>query len=329
MAKDSVLIISTGGTITMTGGGGSSAIAPTLSADDLLAAVPQLKQLADIETLTFSTVPGASLRFGRLFELAALITQKLAGEFTGAIVIQGTDTIEETAFLLGLLIDSEKPVIVTGAMRGAAAAGADGPANLLASVAVAVAPGAKGRGVLVVLNDEIHSAVFVKKGHTALPSSFISPSSGPVGLVAEQQVLFTSSPDRPRVTLAIPPAMQAVAVVKATLSDDGRLLGALESLGYAGLVVEAMGAGHVPEYWAPLLGQLAERMPVVLAVRTPGGPVFSHTYGFPGSETDLLGRGLVRAGMLDALKARLLLGTLISNRQAMGDIRRCFAAFNA
>src|SRR5690606_33820463 len=133
----------------------------------------------------FSSMPGASLTLENISELAQTINGKFAGDIAGAIVIQGTDTIEETAFLLDALVSGDKPVVVTGAMRGAQAPGADGPANLLASVVVAISPDAAGRGTLVVLNDEVHSARFVKKGHTALTSSFISPSAGPVGLVCE------------------------------------------------------------------------------------------------------------------------------------------------
>jgi L-asparaginase len=326
--QQQVLVISTGGTITMTGAAGSPGLAPTLTADDLLAAVPEMARLAHIEALTFSSVPGASLTFENLINLSRVIDERLAGDTAGAIVIQGTDTIEETAFLLGLLITSDKPVIVTGAMRGAQAAGADGPANLLASVIVAISSNATGRGPLVVLNDEVHSSIFVQKSHTALPSSFTSPMAGPVGLVYEHDVLFTSGPAARRLTLPRPSKMRPVAIVKAALDDDGRLLPTLENLGYAGVVIEAMGAGHVPERWVQKLTDLATRLPVVLAVRTKGGPVFTKTYGFPGSETDLLGRGLIPAGILDPLKARLLLSLLVSNDEPVERIRAEFVRFH-
>ena len=96
-------------------------------------------------------------------------------------MIQGTDTIEESAFLLDLLVDSDKPVVITGAMRGADAPGADGPANLLSAAIVAAAPESRGLGTLAVLNYDIHAARFVQKSHTALPSAFLSPLVGPIG----------------------------------------------------------------------------------------------------------------------------------------------------
>lgn len=324
MSKPKLLVVSTGGTITMTSKAGASGIAPTLTAADLLQAVPQIAQLSEIEALTFSSMPGASLTLENIIELAQTINLKLAGDIAGAIVIQGTDTIEETAFLLNALVGSDKPVVVTGAMRGAQAAGADGPANLLASVVVAISPAATGRGTLVVLNDQVHSARFVKKGHTALPSSFVSPAAGPVGLVYEQHVLFSSAPPSNRIALTAPPIVHPVAVIKASLGDDGRLLPTLPDLGYRGAVIEAMGAGHVPGRWTEALAQLAQIMPVVLAVRTIGGPVFTKTYGFSGSEIDLISRGLIPAGILDPLKARLLLSLMLGHGKSSDEIRAGF-----
>jgi len=156
-ALPTVLMISLGGTITMTRDQ-SGGIVPTLDADDLARTVPGLGTVARIETLSPFRKPGASLTIDDLISVARLLNDGLSGGAAGAIVIQGTDTIEETAFVLDRLVAGDRPVIVTGAMRGPEAAGADGPANLLASTIVAASPSATGRGVLVVLNDEIHAA---------------------------------------------------------------------------------------------------------------------------------------------------------------------------
>lgn len=308
-----IVVISTGGTITMTAAATEAGIAPTLTADDLVGAVPQIAGLAEILTVTAHRKPGASLTIENIVELARTIDKYLEGAIDGAVVIQGTDTIEETAFLLNILIESDKPVVVTGAMRGAQMPGAEGPANLLASILVATSDMAVGRGTLVVLNDEVHSATFVQKSHTALPSAFASPMTGPVGLVCEGKAFFTTPPARSSRYHGKPTALQPVALLKATMGDDGRLLQGLPALGFAGLVIEAMGAGHVPETWVTSLQTLSRQIPVVLAVRVPCGPTFTCTYGFPGSETDLLARGLVSAGLLSAVKARLLLTLIVSD----------------
>lgn len=325
MAKPNLLIVSTGGTITMTAGGGAG-IAPRLTAEDLMAAVPRMGELANIETLTFSTIPGASLTFPSLIELTCEIDQRCKDGVDGVIIVQGTDTIEETSFLLDLLLPADTPVIVTGAMRGAHMAGADGPANLQASAIVAGATAARGRGVMVVLNDEIHAARHVRKQHTGLVSSFVSTPSGPLGLVCEGRALFLDEARSRRRVLPRPSGVADVAVVKACLGDDGRFLRKVAELGYRGLVVEAMGAGHVPEAWAEALGELAAALPTILSVRTPDGPVFRSTYGFIGSETDLLGRGLVPSGLLGPLKARLLLGVLLGLGESRESIQAHFLA---
>jgi L-asparaginase len=324
-ALPTVLMVSLGGTITMTRDA-SGGIVPTLDADDLVRSVAGLKTVARIETFSPFRKPGASLTIDDLISVASLLNDKLAGNTAGAVVIQGTDTIEETAFVLDRLVAGDRPVIVTGAMRGPEAAGADGPANLLASTIVAASPKAIGRGVLVVLNDEIHAARYVQKSHTALPSAFKSPVCGPVGLVIEGRACFHLDVKRSRpLPATLSDTDRAVALVKLGLGDDGRIITALASLGFSGAVIEGMGAGHVPADVAPLLASLAEQMPVVLASRVDAGPSFRNTYAFPGSEIDLLKRGLIPSGSLNGLKARLLMSLLLRAGSDLGAIREIFA----
>jgi L-asparaginase len=325
MAQSKILLLSLGGTITMTRGA-SGAIAPTLGADDLARAVPGIEAVAAIETASPLRVPGASLTLEDLISVAALVDERLAGGADGVVVIQGTDTIEETAFVLDLLVRSDRPVVVTGAMRGPEAPGADGPANVLAATTVAASAEAAGLGALVVLNDEIHAARFAQKGHTALPSAFGSPGAGPVGLVAEGRAILRARPPRARRVEGARAGVDApVALLKMALGEDGRMLAALPGLGYRGAVVEGMGAGHVPAAVAPLLADLASTMPVVLGARVPAGPVFTRTYGFPGSETDLIGKGLIPSGLLGGVKARLLLSLLLRCGLPPEDLRARFA----
>ncbi len=163
-----ILVLSLGGTITMLPDA-SGGIAPKLGASDLVASVPALADVADIEAHSPFRLPSPSLTPANLVDIARRIEQGFADGFDGAVVIQGTDTIEESAFILDLLVRSDKPVVVTGAMRGAEAPGADGPANLLSACIVAASPEARGLGTLVVLNYDIHAARFVQKSHTALP----------------------------------------------------------------------------------------------------------------------------------------------------------------
>lgn len=307
MSRRRLILLSLGGTITMVPQA-EGGIAPKLGAAELVAALPELAAVAEIEADSPARLPSPSLTPAHLAAVAQRIAAAFAAGADGAVVIQGTDTIEESAFLLDLLVAGERPVVVTGAMRGADAPGADGPANLLAAARVAASEAARGLGTLAVLNDEIHAARFVQKTHTALPSAFASPAVGPIGTVAEGV---------PRILVRVPrlPCLDAgagppapVALLRWTMGDDGRLLGALPGLGYAGAVIEGMGAGHLPAEAAEAVGALAARMPVVLASRVAAGPVFTRTYGYPGGEIDLIRRGAIPAGILSGLKARLLLG---------------------
>ena len=325
MKKPHILVLSLGGTITMvpTDSGG---IAPKLGAAELVASVPELAEVGDIEARSPFRLPSPSLTAANLVEVASTIRDAFASGFDGAVVIQGTDTIEESAFLLDLLVDSDKPVVVTGAMRGADAPGADGPANLLSAAIVAACPESHGLGTLAVLNYDIHAARFVQKSHTALPSAFLSPLVGPIGTLIERRPRFYVRLKRKPVLPAEDGPPAPVALIKAAMGDDGRLFGSLPGLGYAGVVIEGMGAGHVPADVAPIVGDLAAKIPVVLASRAMTGHVFTRTYGYPGSEIDLIQRGVVPAGYLSGLKARLLLGLVMRGGKG-ADVAAAFAPY--
>jgi L-asparaginase len=273
-----IAIFSTGGTIASTRQGGGAAT-PSLTAEELVKAVPQLGDVAEVRAFRFRQLPSSDLTISDMVALAGEIRRAVDGGVCGAVVTQGTDTLEETSFALDLLWDRAEPVVLTGAMRNPALPGADGPANLLAAALVAASPNARGLGSLVVLNDEVHLPLFVRKVHTSNPG----------------------------VLPVIPP----VALAKVSLGDDGRLLGPIGSLGYEGLVVEATGGGHVPGVMVESLAALAQTMPVALTSRTGSGELLRNTYGFPGSETDLSKRGLIHAGLLDGAKSRVLLTLLL------------------
>ncbi|WP_288407720.1 asparaginase [uncultured Herbaspirillum sp.] len=319
-----LFLLATGGTITMVAqpGGG---ITPALRPEQLVQAVPGLAGQAVFSVHAYASLPGASLTLGQLCEMATILNARLAGDTAGAIVVQGTDTIEETAFVLDLLVKSHKPVVVTGAMRGPQAAGADGPANLLAAAIVASSPAACQLGCLVVLNDEVHAARFVQKQHTVLPSAFQSPNQGPLGWVVESAFQRNVRLARgPQLDIATGVEDFPVALIKLALGDDGRLLPGLPELGFRGVVIEAMGAGHVPAAVARNIDTLCARLPVVLCSRVTSGPILRNTYGFVGSEIDLIRRGVIPGGRINAVKSCLLLRLALANGLAHAALAQLF-----
>jgi L-asparaginase len=324
MKRARVSLLSLGGTIAMTGERGERVV-PTLAIETLMAALPQIDEIADVESDSVRQVPGAHLVQDDLLELARTIESRFEAGTDGVVVTQGTDTLEESAFALDSVLAGEGPVVMTGALRNPSMVGADGPANLLAAIRTAASPGARGLGVLVVMNDEIHSARFVRKVHTSSPAAFASPMTGPIGWVTEATVRIAARPTRPP-SIQIPDRHpeRPVALVRLWLGDDGQLIRAVRDLGYEGLVVEGFGGGHVPAAMAETLGSLASVMPVVLASRTGTGEILQRTYGFTGSEIDLLERGLIPAGYLDGLKARILLSLLLRRGVATDDIPAVF-----
>jgi L-asparaginase len=325
--KRRISLISLGGTISMTprteGG-----VVPSLSADDLLASVPGLGDVGvKLTAQSFRAVAGSAVTFPDLAELAELITEQIAEGADGIVVTQGTDTIEETAFFLDMTVGCDAPIVVTGAMRAASHAGADGPANLLAAIQVAASDEAAGEGVLVVFNDQVHAARFVRKTHTTSPATFVSGAFGPLGQVVEGKPRMLRIAERvPNLPIGDKLAKRKVAVIPIGLGDDGELLRRAAG-GFSGLVIAAMGVGHVPDAVLPTLFEQVQSVPVVLASRTGSGPVLRWTYGFPGSERDLRDHGLIGAGFLDPYKARVLLQLLVAADASHDEIVATFAHF--
>lgn len=320
-----VTVISIGGTIAMTPVEAGDGVAPSLGAADLLSEVPGLDRVARLNAVGFRRLPGAHLGLADVIELAGRIEREVEAG-AGVVVTQGTDTLEEVAYALDLMLSPQRPVVVTGAMRNPSVLGADGPANLSAAVRVAASPEAIGAGVLVVMDDEVHSARLVQKSHASGLGAFRS-FPGPIGWLSEGRVSIVLRPVAEG-RIAVPPERDPppVALVTASLGDEGRLLDRLPEAGYAGVVIEALGGGHLPAPMADRAATLTERMPVVFSTRVGCGEVLRETYDFPGSEIDLIRRGLIPSGALDGPKARVLLTLSLLAGLDREEIRRRFGS---
>ncbi|WP_417463854.1 asparaginase [Kordiimonas sp.] len=303
MTKAPVIqVFALGGTIAMTPGD-QSGVTPTLSATDLIRAVPSLQNLADFKADTIAQRGSANLDFSLIDRLCRMAEEVTAD---AVIVTQGTDSMEETSFLASLLYKGDKPLVFTGAMRTPDQPGADGPANLHAAAIVAL--DAQEGSVSLVVNGEVHDPWLVAKEHTSTLQAF-SSEHGPIATIVEDKVWWLRGARRGMglQTKKFAP----VALLSAVLDDDGRLIENLASLGYEGVVFEAYGAGHLSEMWADKAEALSAHMPVILASRAREGRVFEKTYGYVGAEIDLIGRGLIPSGGLRGRKARILLSLLL------------------
>ena len=338
MTKPRIQILALGGTIA-TRPDSTGAMQMGLGADDLVAAVPLLKNLAEIEAETVSRVGSHSLSFDQIHELAAKIRGLKAD---GVVVTQGTDTLEETGFLLDLLLDVDVPVIVTAAMRNPSLTSPDGAGNLLAAVRVAsdawVRKNTRALGVLAVMLDEVYAAADVAKVHPTRLNAFASTQTGPLAALVEDRIVPLSLPVRDAVVAArkklagVSGKAAPVALFWMSLDDDASLMSMLlapsDRAGFRGAVIAAMGGGHITERSADNVRRLAKAMPTVIAPRAgAGGPMLRQTYGGPSAEIELRRAGLIWGGRLHPLKARVLLETCLRAGLDRAAISELFDAF--
>ena len=304
-----VAVVFTGGTISMGFDPVAGGNVPSLDGAAILARTPGLDSLAEVVPIDRGLTPASHFSFGDVLGIGATVQSALEDpSIDGVVVVQGSDTIEETAFAWDLVLASPKPVVVTGAMRASHEDGYDGPANLRGAVAVAAAPVARGVGVVVSLAGTIEAADDVTKMHTTSFTTFQSPNAGSLGRVGDELAVTLDRARGPRRRLRSVPADGArVEMIQAGIGSNGGLLDAAVAGGAAGIVVAATGAGNT----SPGLLAAAERaigagIPVVLASRCLAGAV-SAAYAFPGGGATWMRAGAIRAGTLCAIKARVAL----------------------
>lgn len=282
-----VAVVSTGGTIASTEDAGADA-SPELTSDELLAAVPEIETVADIETVDFSTVPSAHFTVDQVHALSETIAELDRDGYDGIVVTQGTDVLEESAYFADLCYDGDAPVVFTGAMRNPSLPSPDGPANLLDSVRVATSDRAAG-SVLVAFNGRVHAARDVTKTNSMNVDTFRSPEFGPLAVVDEDRVTWRRRPVRIDPVLdpdgsALPNDVHAVTATLDMPPAQIRTAGDA-----AALCLATTGAGHIPPSIIPELSELRDRgVPIVVTTRCPEGRLARSTYDFEGSERTLI-----------------------------------------
>lgn len=313
-----IALLTTGGTIAMTASDKGAQLAAPPPFVEMLA-----KNLPGIE-VTLTPVlarPSAGFTIADIAGIAHAASEA-AKTHDGVVITHGTDVLEETAFALELLTRTETPIVVTGAMRLANKPSADGDANLIAAVRVAASEAARGKGVLVVFDDEIHWGPLAKKRHAFRTHAFSSEPLGPLGWVAEDRVRFVLVPQTRLPHLAWGGRESVVPILEVGPGLEPDIIRQLPKCD--ALVLSLPGAGHIADTTPALLAALP--MPVVFASRTGAGETLSKSYGYPGGEMDLIARGLIPAKYLDARRARMALAILLSDGASKEDIAAFFGS---
>jgi len=332
-----VWVLATGGTIAGRGGAPTSLSeykAGTILGEDLVKAVPEIKQYADVKVEQLFNVPSPNLTLNNWLTLARRINSIFASDsrIAGIVVTHGTNTLEETAYFLNLTVRHDRPVVITGAMRPATAISADGPLNLLNAVRVASSVEARGKGVLVVMNDEINAAREVTKTNTYRVETFRSPELGYLGYVDADQVTFYRASTRRHTSqsefdvMAIA-ELPKVDILYSYVQPNPDLITALVSTGVKGIVFAGTGAGSLSEMERSALKALRRSAPswpvLVRSNRVGNGRVIALTEG----QEEYEALGVIAGDTLNPQKARILLMLALTKTNEVQEIKRMFAEY--
>lgn len=319
-----IIIIFTGGTIAMKNDAVTNAAVPAMTGEDILKMTPGIETIADIHFLDFSMIPGPHMTPEKMMELSKLIQHKLEKEnYDGAVVTHGTDSLEETAYLVDLTSVSEKPIVFVGAMKSSSELGWDGPVNLIDAVYTAASSESWSRGVLVVMNNEVHSASQVTKTNTHTLDTFKSVDFGPLGFIDNNKVYYYHRYTK-RQFLPIDAVDSKVDLIKCACGMDDRLLRFCVDSGAHGIVIEGMGRGNIPPEMVKGVDYASSKnIPVILVSRCHRGKVLD-SYGYIGAGRDLTQKGVIMGDNLPGQKARIKLMVALGYTKSISEIKDIF-----
>jgi L-asparaginase len=308
MYKKTILIIFTGGTISMEKNSQTSKATIRDNQKELIDNISSELKNINLVSEFFSLKPSPSITPDDMFQLAKLTQQKLEQDgIDGVVITHGTDTLEESAYFLDLYLETKKPVVFTGSMRNYSELGFDGLSNLVSSILVAASDQSKRMGVLVCLNDEINSAAEVTKTHTLALDTFKSLEFGPIGIVEQDNVLYYRETHHKSYLLQPTNIEQHVEIVKVYSGSSSVILNSLIDHGTKGIVLEALGRGNVPPQMVPGIQRAIEKnIPVLITSRCPKGRVLD-SYGYEGGGHHLKQLGVIFTENLNSQKARIQL----------------------
>jgi len=316
-----ILIIMTGGTIAMQDSV-NLGVVPTAEFAEFLKAFPQLDKVADVSINDYSNIPSPYMTPQKMMDLAKFIDLNVI-DYDGVVITHGTDTLEETAFLCDLVLTTRKPVVFTAAMRSGSEIGLDGPRNIIGAVRVASCPESFDKGVLVVMNDEIHTARDVIKTDTGKVDAFVSMGYGPLGTVDPDRVVYHRQ-TMYRENVWTEEIEENIDLIRASAGFDGRYIRCSMEHSAKAIVIEAFGRGNLPSHLLPdLKAAMNQGMLVVICSRTYTGRVLPE-YGYAGGGKNLMDMGCILAGDLKGNKARLKLMTLFGKYKDPLMVRKFF-----
>ena len=319
-----IAIIFNGGTISMKIDEKIKAAVPSLSAEEIMSMIPGVEEYAEIEAYTFSSMPSPHMTLETMLKLSKFTTELVEREdIDGVVITHGTDTLEETAYLLDLTVKTKKPVVVTGAMRSGSELGYDGPFNLATSICTAISDEAVGRGVLVCFNGELNSASEVTKANSMALNAFRTPNFGPIGIVDNDNVIFYRDANHLE-KYDVSEIKKQVALIKCVVDMDSSYIDYLIEKGCGGIVIEALGRGNVPPKMVDGIKKATElNIPVVVVSRCFEGRVFE-SYGYEGAGKQLKDLGVIFGDTLPGQKARIKLILAINSGMNIHEIARAF-----
>lgn len=326
--KNKLAMLFTGGTIAMKIDPELHAAIPALNADEILSMIKNVEDITDLEIINFSNLPSPHITPDLMMKLYKKTKELTEDEsITGIIITHGTDTLEETAYLLDLLLDTPKPVILVGAMRNFSELGYDGSSNLAAAICTALSPKSIGKGVLVVMNNEVNAASQVTKTNTLSLDTFKSPEFGPLGIVDNDEVIYyRNMPERQ--TIKTNNLERKVALIKAVPGLDSEIIYFYINSGYKGIVIEGLGRGNVPPQMIDGIKlAIQSSVPVVLVSRCNTGRVL-YTYGYEGGGKHLRDLGVIFGGNLPGQKARIKLMLILGMTSEIDKVRELFENTN-
>ena len=319
-----IAIIFNGGTISMKIDEKIKAAVPSLSAEEIMSMIPGVEEYAEIEAYTFSSMPSPHMTLETMLKLSKFTTELVEREdIDGVVITHGTDTLEETAYLLDLTVKTKKPVVVTGAMRSGSELGYDGPFNLATSICTAISDEAVGRGVLVCFNGELNSASEVTKANSMALNAFRTPNFGPIGIVDNDNVIFYRDANHLE-KYDVSKIEKQVALIKCVVDMDSSYIDYLIEKGCGGIVIEALGRGNVPPKMVEGIKKAIElEIPVVVVSRCFEGRVFE-SYGYEGGGKQLKDLGVIFGDTLPGQKARIKLILAINSGMNIHEVARAF-----